>query len=49
MKELIVIVASVLLGLAIFGMIAGEQDGSVKSTLKKVWTNEVKSRSYEAY
>ena len=49
MKDFIVLIASIMLGLAIYGLIAGDGDGSVKSTLKDVWTKEVNIRNYEAY
>ena len=49
MKDFIVLIASIMLGLAIFGLIAGNDKGSIKSTLKDVWTKEVNIRNYEAY
>ena len=43
MKQLIVLVASVLLGLALFGMIAGREN-SILSAAKNVWENEAELR-----
>ncbi len=43
MKQLIVTVALIVLGLALFGMIAGK-DGSVYSTVRGVWEKEAEAR-----
>ena len=43
MKQLIVMVAMIILGLAIFGLIAGKKD-SVYSTVSNVWEKEADSR-----
>ena len=43
MKQLIVLVASVMLGLAIFGMIAGKEN-SIYSTLENAWEKEADHR-----
>lgn len=45
MKQLIVMVASIMLGLALFGMIAGDGDGSTYSLVKKVWQQEITLRT----
>lgn len=49
MKDFIVLIASIILGLAIFELVAGNGDGSFKSTLKDVWSREIITRDYEAY
>ena len=43
MKQLIVLTASILLGLALFGLIAG-REGSVYSAAKNVWESEADMR-----
>ena len=43
MKQLIILTASLILGLALFGLIAGRQD-SVYSTAGNVWKREVQQR-----
>ena len=45
MKQIIVLVASVMLGLALFGMIAGK-DNSVYSVLRKAWEKEADLRVF---
>jgi len=45
MKDFIVLIASIMLGLCIYGLIAGDE-GSIKSTLKEVWIKEAESRNY---
>ena len=47
MKQLIVLVASVLLGIALFGMIAGPDD-SVYSAVGGLWDKEVTLRTVTA-
>ena len=39
--------ASIILGLSIFTLIAGSQDGSVYSTVKDVWKAEIMLRTAE--
>ena len=46
MKQLIVMLASIMLGLALFGFILG-RDGSIKSALQSVWQKEVRVRTIE--
>ena len=45
MKQLIVLVASIMLGIFIFGLIAGPQDGSIYSEVKGVWQQEIEART----
>ncbi len=45
MKQFIVLIASLLLGLALFSLIAGPEDGSIYSTLKQVWGSELSVRT----
>ncbi len=45
MKQLIVLAASVILGLALFGMIAGHEN-SLYSTVRKVWEKEADLRIF---
>ncbi len=45
MKDMIVLLASIILGLYIFGLVAGGE-GSVKGALKESWTGPAFSRQY---
>lgn len=45
MKELIVLLASVILGVFLFGLIAGSGEGSVYSSVKSVWDAEIQMRT----
>jgi len=45
MKDFIILFASILLGLYIFGLIAGSE-GSIKQSLKDVWESQALSRQY---
>ncbi|WP_324823742.1 hypothetical protein [Sinanaerobacter sp. ZZT-01] len=45
MKQIIVMVATILLGIAIFYMIMGPQDNSVYSTVQGVWKQEIDVRT----
>lgn len=47
MKQLIVMVASVMLGLFLFNLICGQQQGSVMNTVKSVWNTEIEARTQE--
>ncbi len=47
MKELIILIASIMLGLCLFTLIAGEQESSVYSAVKDVWTTEIRVRTLE--
>ncbi|HPX71005.1 MAG TPA: hypothetical protein PL035_02485 [Bacillota bacterium] len=44
MKQLIVLTAMILLGIFIFQLIAGRQDGSVFNEVKNVWEMEIEAR-----
>ena len=45
MKDMIVLLASILLGLFIFGLIAGDE-GSIKAAIKESWVKEAAGRQY---
>lgn len=44
MKQLIVLVAIILLGLAIFKMVAGPGEGSIKNTTMKVFEYQIENQ-----
>ncbi|MBQ9931407.1 MAG: hypothetical protein IJO79_03565 [Firmicutes bacterium] len=41
MKQLVVLLAMIVLGIAIYGIIAGDEDGSIKSTVSELWQQEI--------
>ena len=41
MKQIIILMAMIFLGLAIYGIIAGDDDGSIKSTVSNLWQQEI--------
>jgi hypothetical protein len=45
MKQFIVLVAMLALGLAIYGMIAGPGDDSMLSAVKDLWADEIDLRT----
>lgn len=45
MKQVIVMLAMILLGIAIFQIVAGEDEDSVLSTMKGVWQQEIQVRT----
>lgn len=47
MKALIVMLAAIMLGLFLFTLIAGEQDDSIYSNVKRVWRTEIEMRRIE--
>lgn len=47
MKQLIVMVASVMLGIFLFSLICGGQQSSILSTIKTVWNYEIEARTQE--
>ncbi|MBQ1418942.1 MAG: hypothetical protein II418_05005 [Firmicutes bacterium] len=47
MKELIILIASIMLGLCLFSLIAGEQETSIYSAVKGVWNTEIQARTLE--
>jgi hypothetical protein len=44
MKQLIVMVAMIGLGLILFNLIAGDEDGSLISVMSNVWEQEIEHR-----
>lgn len=48
MKQLIIMVASIMLGIALFYMIAGPQDDSVYSQVGRIWDSEIELRNITA-
>jgi hypothetical protein len=44
MKECIVLVASIALGVFIYGLIAGADDGSMMSVMSEVWQDGLTAR-----
>lgn len=49
MKQFIVMIAAIMLGLQIFGMIAGDQDDSIFSTMREVWVKEIEARNMDEF
>jgi len=49
MKQLIVMVAAIMLGVQLFIMIAGNQDGSVFSIMREVWIKEIEVRNMNEF
>jgi len=47
MKQLIVLCASILLGLYIADMIIGSDESSIISSVKKLWITEIRIRTEE--
>ena len=47
MKQLIIMLASLLLGIMLFDMIAGPGEGSTYSGLKGFWENEIRYRTMQ--
>ncbi|MGI6728144.1 MAG: hypothetical protein ACOX4P_06245 [Anaerovoracaceae bacterium] len=45
MKQLIVMIAMVVLGISIFNLIAGGDEGSIVSVVKGVWGQEIEMRT----
>lgn len=45
MKQLIVMMAMIVLGIAIFNLIAGGDDSSIVSVIKGVWEQEIQMRT----
>ncbi len=46
MKQLIVMMAMIVLGIAIFTMIAGSDEQSLFGTMKNVWDQELQERTH---
>ncbi|MBQ1907707.1 MAG: hypothetical protein II803_04305 [Firmicutes bacterium] len=49
MKHLIIMIASILLGIFLFDIIAGPGEGSVYSGLRGFWENEIRYRTVQDY
>ncbi|WP_165445390.1 hypothetical protein [Bacilliculturomica massiliensis] len=47
MKQILVMLATVILGLFLFDLVCGDQPGSVMSTVKTVWDCEIQARTRE--
>jgi hypothetical protein len=47
MKQFIVLIAMLALGLAIYGMIAGPSEHSMLATVKGIWAEEIDLRTRE--
>jgi hypothetical protein len=47
MKQFIVLIATVGLGLAIYGMVAGPDEHSMLSSVKSIWADEIELRTRE--
>lgn len=45
MKQIIVMMATILLGVAIFHLIMGPQQNSIFSTVQSVWNEEIEIRT----
>lgn len=45
MKQLIVMAALIVLGIALFNLIAGEDESSIMSIMKDVWEQEIQMRT----
>lgn len=44
MKQFIVMFAMILLGIFIYGLLMGEDEGSVKSSVKQVWRDQIEQQ-----
>jgi hypothetical protein len=47
MKQFIVLIAMLALGLAIYNLIAGPDEGSMLSAVKGIWADEIELRTRE--
>lgn len=45
MKDLIILIAMILLGLFLYDLVAGPQDSSIYSAVKNVWVREAEART----
>ena len=45
MKQMIVLAATIMLGIFLYGLIAGPQEGSIYSEVKGVWQQEIEART----
>ena len=46
-SSIIILIASIMLGLCLFSLIAGEQETSIYSAVKGVWNTEIQARTLE--
>ncbi len=46
MKQYIVLISMIMLGIYIFNIVAGEGEGSLNASLKNVWQEQVVVRTY---
>ncbi|MBR0130308.1 MAG: hypothetical protein IJM08_03285 [Firmicutes bacterium] len=49
MKQLIILVSTIILGIFIFRMVAGPEDGSIYSSVKRLWQSEIQVRTVQDY
>lgn len=49
MKQLIVMVSAILLGLYIFNLVIGPQEGSVAWVVREMWVREIDARSMDEF
>ncbi len=49
MKQLIVMIAAIILGVYIFGLVAGPGEGSIYSGVRQLWQQEIKVRTVQDY
>ena len=45
MKQLIIMMAMVMLGVALFALIAGRDEGSILNVMKGIWEQEIQIRT----
>ena len=45
MKQMIVLAATIMLGVFLYGLIAGPGEGSIYSEVKNVWQHEIDART----
>lgn len=45
MKQMIILAAMIMLGVFLFGLIAGPDEGSIYSEVKNVWQQEISART----
>ena len=48
MKQLIVLCSTIILGIAIYQIILGPQDGSIISSMADMWQSGISIRNYQA-
>jgi hypothetical protein len=49
MKQLIVMVSAIMLGLYIFNLVIGRQEGSVAWVVREMWVREIDARSMDEF